>query len=111
MDETNGMVVGFWKQRAGIVDDATGREYEILGIGGSLVRCRAASRRGRARDRLAARLVRPRLDRAHVPGDRRAGQGAAAAARPDALHGPSQPGHYRLARPALDGLAAAGGGR
>ncbi|WP_310963511.1 hypothetical protein [Nocardioides terrisoli] len=35
MDESNGMVVGFWRQRAGIVDDATGHEYEILGIGGS----------------------------------------------------------------------------
>lgn len=35
MDESNGMVVGFWKQRSGIVDDATGREHEILGIGGS----------------------------------------------------------------------------
>ncbi len=34
MDESNGMVVGFWKQRAGINDDA-GKEYEILGIGGS----------------------------------------------------------------------------
>ncbi len=34
MDETTGMVVGFWRQRAGILDD-TGREYEILGIGGS----------------------------------------------------------------------------
>lgn len=35
MDETNGMVVGFWKQKSGIIDDATGEEYEILGIGGS----------------------------------------------------------------------------
>jgi hypothetical protein len=35
MDESNGMIVGFWKQRAGIVDDSTGREYEIRGIGGS----------------------------------------------------------------------------
>ncbi len=35
MDESNGMVVGFWKQRSGIVDDTTGKEYEILGIGGS----------------------------------------------------------------------------
>lgn len=34
MDETTGMVVGFWKQRAGIEDD-NGQEYEILGIGGS----------------------------------------------------------------------------
>ena len=35
MDETKGMVVGFWKQKSGITDDATGQEYEILGIGGS----------------------------------------------------------------------------
>jgi hypothetical protein len=35
IDERNAMVVGFWKQRSGIVDDATGREFEILGIGGS----------------------------------------------------------------------------
>ncbi|WKN47417.1 hypothetical protein [Nocardioides sp. Arc9.136] len=35
MDEKAGMVVGFWKQRSGITDDATGQEYEILGIGGS----------------------------------------------------------------------------
>jgi hypothetical protein len=35
MDESNGMVIGFWKQRAGIEDEATGREYEIRGIGGS----------------------------------------------------------------------------
>ncbi len=34
MDDRNGMVIGFWKQRAGIEDD-DGREYEIAGIGGS----------------------------------------------------------------------------
>jgi hypothetical protein len=34
MDETNGMIVGFWRQRAGIFDDS-GQEYEIRGIGGS----------------------------------------------------------------------------
>ncbi|HKT01226.1 MAG TPA: hypothetical protein VJT31_17005 [Rugosimonospora sp.] len=34
MDETTGMVVGFWKQRSGILDD-DGVEYETLGIGGS----------------------------------------------------------------------------
>jgi hypothetical protein len=33
-DETTGMVVGFWRQRAGINDD-DGKEFEILGIGGS----------------------------------------------------------------------------
>jgi hypothetical protein len=35
IDEVKGMVLGFWKQRSGIVNDETGREYEILGIGGS----------------------------------------------------------------------------
>jgi len=35
IDEEKGMVVGFWKQRSGITDDATGQEFEILGIGGS----------------------------------------------------------------------------
>lgn len=34
MDDTSGMIVGFWKQRSGILDD-NGREHEILGIGGS----------------------------------------------------------------------------
>ena len=34
MDEKSGMVIGFWKQKAGI-DDENGHEYEILGIGGS----------------------------------------------------------------------------
>ncbi|QIK75840.1 nuclear transport factor 2 family protein [Nocardioides piscis] len=34
-DETTGMVVGFWKQKAGITDDETGKEYQILGLGGS----------------------------------------------------------------------------
>jgi hypothetical protein len=34
IDEPKGRVVGFWKQRSGILDDA-GKEYEILGIGGS----------------------------------------------------------------------------
>ncbi len=33
-DERQQMVLGFWKQRAGI-DDEDGREYEVLGIGGS----------------------------------------------------------------------------
>ena len=35
IDEKNKMVVGFWKQRSGIINDETGKEYEILGIGGS----------------------------------------------------------------------------
>ncbi|WP_209021785.1 nuclear transport factor 2 family protein [Nocardioides sp. 503] len=35
IDEAKSMVLGFWKQRSGITNDATGQEYEILGIGGS----------------------------------------------------------------------------
>jgi len=35
IDEKNKMIVGFWKQRSGIIDDATGQEFEIRGIGGS----------------------------------------------------------------------------
>ena len=35
IDEKKAMVLGFWKQRSGIVNDETGEEYEILGIGGS----------------------------------------------------------------------------
>ena len=35
IDERTQMVVGFWEQRSGIVDDETGKEFEILGIGGS----------------------------------------------------------------------------
>jgi hypothetical protein len=33
-DEENAMIVGFWKQRSGLLDD-DGKEYEIRGIGGS----------------------------------------------------------------------------
>lgn len=35
IDEQKSMVLGFWKQRAGIINEETGKEYEILGIGGS----------------------------------------------------------------------------
>ncbi|WP_370289386.1 hypothetical protein [Nocardioides sp.] len=34
IDERTRMIVGFWKQKSGILDD-DGKEYEILGIGGS----------------------------------------------------------------------------
>ena len=33
IDDRLGMVVGFWKQKSGILDDA-GEEFEVLGIGG-----------------------------------------------------------------------------
>lgn len=35
VDEQKQMIVGFWKQRSGIINERTGKEYEILGIGGS----------------------------------------------------------------------------
>lgn len=35
IDEQKSMVLGFWRQRAGIIDDKTQQEYEILGISGS----------------------------------------------------------------------------
>ena len=35
IDEQKAMVIGLWKQRSGILDDATGREYEVAGLGGS----------------------------------------------------------------------------
>lgn len=38
MDEKNGMIVGFWKQRSDIPDE-NGREYEVTGIGGSWFGC------------------------------------------------------------------------
>ncbi len=34
IDDRQGMIVGFWKQRSGILDE-DGHEYEIAGIGGS----------------------------------------------------------------------------
>jgi hypothetical protein len=35
IDEKNAMIIGLWKQRAGIIDDSTGQEFEIPGLGGS----------------------------------------------------------------------------
>jgi hypothetical protein len=35
IDEKNAMIVGFWKQRSGIINDDTGKEFEVPGLGGS----------------------------------------------------------------------------
>jgi hypothetical protein len=95
MDESNGMVVGFWKQRAGIEDESTGRDYEILGIGGSwfgLVEAANGLEIGWQRDWFdlgstahtflslagSGKAPQPLLDRM-------------------GLDGLSQPGHYKLA--------------
>jgi hypothetical protein len=95
MDESNGMVVGFWRQRAGILDD-TGKEYEILGIGGSWF--------GYGVDDdgdYSFAWQRDWFDlgsAAHTFLEL-AGSGKAPQPLLDrmGLHGPSQPGHYRLA--------------
>ena len=90
MDDTNGMIIGFWRQRAGILDD-DGKEYEILGIGGSWF---GWTPDGFAWQRdwfdlgstahtfleiaSSGKAPQPLLDRM-------------------SLHGPSQPGHYTRA--------------
>jgi hypothetical protein len=94
IDETNAMVVGFWRQRAGIADDS-GTEYEILGIGGSWF--------GLARTPEGVRLAWQRdwfdLGSTATTFLEIAGSGKAPRGLLDrmALDGMSQPGHYRLA--------------
>ncbi|HET7684139.1 MAG TPA: hypothetical protein VFK34_10790 [Marmoricola sp.] len=94
MDETNAMVVGFWRQRAGIADDS-GKEYEILGIGGSWF--------GLARTGEDVKLAWQRdwfdLGSTATTFLEIAGSGKAPGGLLDrmALDGMAQPGHYRLA--------------
>jgi hypothetical protein len=92
MDDTNGMVVGFWRQRAGILDDS-GAEYEIMGIGGSWF--------GYGTDDAGDYHFAWQRDwfdlgsTAHTFLEL-AGSGKAPQGLLDrmSLHGPSQPGHY-----------------
>ena len=70
----------------GIIDDATGQEYEILGIGGSWfgVERQADGPTTAAEVRLAARLVRPRRRRrTRSSRSSRPGKAPRGAARPD----------------------------
>jgi hypothetical protein len=94
MDEKTGMVVGFWKQRAGILDDE-GSEYEILGIGGSWFGIEPGPDGG-----LHIAWQRDWFDlgsTAHTfLSILSAGKAPQALQDRMALHGPSQPGHYRL---------------
>lgn len=93
MDETTGMIVGFWKQRSGILDD-DGREYEILGIGGSWF--------GIGRDDAGLTILWQRdwfdLGSAATTFLAIAGSGKAPQGLLDrmSLNGIEQPGHYRL---------------
>lgn len=95
IDERAGMIVGFWKQRAGITDDATGEEYEILGIGGSWFGVR------REGDRVVIGWQRDWFDLGSTAHTflAIAASGKAPQALLDrmGLNGIEQPGHYRLA--------------
>jgi hypothetical protein len=94
MDETSGMVVGFWKQRSGIQDDS-GNEYEILGIGGSWF---GIERRG---DALVIGWQRDWFDLGSTAHTFLAIASSGRAPQPlldrMGLDGMAQPGHYRLA--------------
>jgi hypothetical protein len=94
MDEKAAMVIGFWKQKAGILDDA-GQEFEVLGIGGSWFGLQAAG------DGFEIAWQRDWFDLgsvAHtflaVAGSGRAPQGLLDRM---GLDGRAQPGHYPLA--------------
>ena len=99
IDERNGMIVGFWKQKSGIINDETGDEYEIIGIGGSWF---GVERQGPGPDEgeLKFGWQRDWFDLGStaatflaIAGSGKASQGLLERM---SLHGPSQPGHYRL---------------
>lgn len=95
IDEKAQMVVGFWRQRAGIIDDRTGEEFEIRGIGGSWF--------GLAEGESGLEFAWQRdwfdLGSTGHTFLEVAGSGKASPAFMEriGLHGPSQPGHYRYA--------------
>ena len=95
MDETNGMIVGFWKQRSGIADDA-GAEYEVLGLGGSWfgVEADAAGKPHFAWQRDWFDLGSTAHTFLAILSAGKAPQGLVDRM---SLHGPSQPCHYSLA--------------
>ena len=80
IDEKNAMVIGLWKQRSGIIDDSTGKEFEIPGLGGSWFGVERQAD-GRAEVLLAARLVRLRRDGPHDGSRAEVRQGARHPAR------------------------------
>jgi hypothetical protein len=94
IDETKGMIIGFWKQKAGILNDE-GQEYEILGIGGSWFGVEE-----QADGTLRFAWQRDWFDlgsAAHtflsIAGAGKATPGLLARM---SLNGPEQPGHYKL---------------
>ena len=100
IDELTGMVVGFWKQKAGITDDETGKEYQILGLGGSwfgIVRVPDGADAGR----LKIGWQRDWFDLGSTAHTFLALAGSGKAPQPlldrMGLKGIEQPGHYRRA--------------
>ena len=99
IDEKARMVVGFWKQRSGIVDDATGKEYEILGIGGSWF---GVERQADGPDKGSLKFAWQRdwFDLGSTAHTFLALAASGKAPQPlldrMAVDGKSQPGHYRL---------------
>lgn len=95
VDDQTGMIVGFWKQRAGI-DDEAGREYEVTGIGGSWFGY-GEDERGNGR----FDWQRDWFDLGSVADTFlsivKAGKASQGLTDRMALDGPSQPGHYRWA--------------
>lgn len=95
VDDRAGMIVGFWKQRAGVHDE-DGREYEVTGIGGSWFGYGEDERGGGRFD-----WQRDWFDLGSVAHTFlsivKAGKAAQGLIDRMSLDGPSQPGHYRWA--------------
>lgn len=91
IDDRSGMIVGFWKQHSGILDDE-GREYEIAGIGGSWFGYDGDGRFAWQRDWFDLNSTgQTFLDILE------AGKAPQALVQRMSLDGPSQPGHYTAA--------------
>jgi hypothetical protein len=99
IDEKTRMIVGFWKQRSGIIDDATGEEYEILGIGGSWFGVERQAD-GPDKGRVKFAWQRDWFDLGSTAHTFLALAASGKAPQPlldrMAVDGKSQPGHYRL---------------
>ena len=91
IDDRTGMIVGFWKQRSGIYDDA-GKEYEIAGIGGSWFGYAGGGRFAWQRDWFDLNSTGQTFLEIL-----QAGKAPDVLVQRMSLDGPSQPGHYTAA--------------
>ena len=97
IDEVKAMVVGFWKQRSGIINDETGEELRDRDRW-LVVRGRAevgGADDGFVKFRLAARLVRHAVDAQRSSRAGRATRHPTPAPQADVVSGLDVPGHYR----------------